>query len=137
PHFLDEDRLRTLATAGMEIGCHGFRHRPWRGLDECALHEELIDAKVILESVVGRPVTRAACPFGSYDRRVLRAVRAGGYQHVYTSDRGTARPDDFLQSRNSVADSDGPGLLDRIAELESPAHRALRRRLKLAAKRWR
>ena len=47
-------------------------HRPWRELGDSALHEELVDAKRILEDVVGRPVTEAACPFGSYDRRVLR-----------------------------------------------------------------
>jgi peptidoglycan/xylan/chitin deacetylase (PgdA/CDA1 family) len=137
PHFLDEDGVRALAAAGMEIGCHGLRHRRWRGLDVLALHEELIDAKVILEGVVGRPVTRAACPFGSYDRRVLRAARGCGYQRVYTSDRGTANPDDFLQTRNSVGHDDGPGLLDRISRLEAPARRAMHRRVKLAAKQWR
>jgi peptidoglycan/xylan/chitin deacetylase (PgdA/CDA1 family) len=137
PHFLDEDGVRALAAAGMEIGCHGLRHRRWRGLDVLALHEELIDAKVILEGVVGRPVTRAACPFGSYDRRVLRAARGCGYQRVYTSDRGTAHPDDFLQTRNSVAHDDGPGLLDRISRLEASGRRAMHRRVKLAAKQWR
>jgi len=137
PHFLDEDGVRALAAAGMEIGCHGLRHRRWRGLDVLALHEELIDAKIILEGVVGRPVTRAACPFGSYDRRVLRAARGCGYERVYTSDRGTAHPDEFLQARNSVGDGDDAGLFDRISRLETPAHRAVRRRVKLTAKQWR
>ena len=34
PGFLDERGVRALADAGMAIGCHGMRHRPWRGLDE-------------------------------------------------------------------------------------------------------
>ncbi|MGB8880300.1 MAG: polysaccharide deacetylase family protein, partial [Solirubrobacteraceae bacterium] len=135
--FLDEDALRALSAAGMEIGCHGMRHRPWRGLDDRSLHEELVEAKAVLERVVGRPITGAACPFGSYDRRTLRTLRSAGYHHVYTSDRGTARWSDFLQARNSVGPRDGTDVLERITALEVPAQRAVRRRAKLAIKRWR
>jgi len=137
PRFLDEDAIGALSAAGMQIGCHGMRHRRWRGLDERALHEELVEAKTLLERAVGRPVTQAACPYGSYDRRVLRTLRDCGYHHVYTSDRGTARSSDFLQSRNSIGPGDGPGVLERIAALESPTYRALGRHAKLVIKRWR
>lgn len=136
PHFLDEDSVRSLVAAGMEIGCHGMRHRPWRGLRGQALHEELVEAKAILENVVGHPVTRAACPFGSYDRRVLGTLRRSGYHHVYTSDRGMARTNSFVQARNTVGAGDGSDVLARIAGLEGPAHRALGR-AKLIVKRWR
>jgi peptidoglycan/xylan/chitin deacetylase (PgdA/CDA1 family) len=134
-HFLDERDIRLLVEAGMEIGCHGMRHRPWPGLDRSALHEELVEAKAILERVTGGPVTRAACPFGSYDRRVLATLRQSGYHQVYTSDRGMARSGSFVQARNSVGASDGSDILARIAQLEAPAHRALRRRAKLIVKR--
>lgn len=137
PHFLDEGHVRSLVEAGMEIGCHGMRHRPWRGLDGHALREELVEAKAILETVAGRPVTRAACPFGSYDRRVLDRLRRSGYHHVYTSDRGTARTSGFVQARNSIGPGESPDVLSRIAGLESPAHRALGHRAKLMVKRWR
>jgi peptidoglycan/xylan/chitin deacetylase (PgdA/CDA1 family) len=130
--FLDAAAVKELAGAGMEIGCHGMRHRPWRGLGDRDLHEELVEAKTILEGVVGRPVTRAACPFGSYDRRVLRTLKSAGYRHVYTSDRGTAQPSAWLQARNSVGPHDEPGLLEQI-----PARASLARRTKLAVKRWR
>jgi peptidoglycan/xylan/chitin deacetylase (PgdA/CDA1 family) len=132
PRFLDEAGVRELAAAGMEIGCHGMRHRAWRGLDDGSLDEELLQSKAILEGAVGRRVTRASCPFGAYDRRVLRTLRHAGYEHVYTSDRGTARPDEWLQVRNSVGPHSTPGLLERIG------HRAsLQQRAKLAVKRWR
>jgi peptidoglycan/xylan/chitin deacetylase (PgdA/CDA1 family) len=137
PGFIDAAAVKELAAAGMEIGCHGMRHRAWRGLDDGALRQELVDAKAILEGVVERPVTQAACPFGSYDRRVLRMLRRSGYHHAYTSDRGTARSGDFLQPRNSVGPHDEACLLDRIASLESPSYRALPRRAKLVVKRWR
>jgi peptidoglycan/xylan/chitin deacetylase (PgdA/CDA1 family) len=137
PRFLDEGGVRALAAAGMEIGCHGMRHRPWRGLDDRALREELVQAKAMLEEIVERPVTEAACPFGSYDRRVLRTLRRSGYRTVYTSDRGTARSGDFLQARNSVGPGDEPDLLGRITSLDASPHRMLPRRAKLAVKRWR
>ena len=75
--------------AGMPIGCHGMRHRPWRGLGDDELDEELVGAKRLLEDVVGTPVTEAACPFGSYDRaRARRPARAA----TATSTRATAAP---------------------------------------------
>jgi len=132
PRFLDASGVRELAAAGMEIGSHGMRHRAWRGLDDAALREEHVEARRILEEVVEQPVTQAACPFGSYDRRVLRSLRRSGYRHVYTSDRGTARTHDFLQARMSLGPHDEPATLDRI-----DARRSLPRALKLAVKRWR
>lgn len=137
PAFLDADGVRELAAAGMGIGCHGMQHRPWRGLDSDALREELVDAKQVLEAVVERPVAEAACPFGSYDRRVLRVLRRSGYRRAYTSDRGPTRSNDFLQPRNSVGPVDEPDLVQRIAALDDSPRRAVPRRAKLAVKRWR
>jgi peptidoglycan/xylan/chitin deacetylase (PgdA/CDA1 family) len=132
PEFLSADDVRELAAAGMQVGCHGMRHRPWRGLDEQALGEELVQAKAVLEKLVERPVTEAACPFGSYDRHVLKTLRRAGYGHVFTSDRGTADPAGFVQARNSVGPGDPPDLLEQI-----PALDGLPRRAKLVVKRWR
>jgi peptidoglycan/xylan/chitin deacetylase (PgdA/CDA1 family) len=137
PGFLDEGGVQALAAEGMAIGCHGMRHRPWRRLDEHTLREELVDARRLLEGVIERPVTEAACPFGSYDRRVLRSLRRCGYRRVYTSDRGTAQSDHWLQARNTVRPSDEPELVDHVRSLETPVYNAVRRRVKLAAKRWR
>jgi peptidoglycan/xylan/chitin deacetylase (PgdA/CDA1 family) len=137
PGFLDAAGVRALADAGMAVGCHGMRHRPWRTLDDEALREELLDARRRLEEVVQRPVTAAGCPFGSYDRRVLDRLREHGYERVYTSDRGTARAGAWLQARNTVGPADGAGLLDEITATDGRAARSLTRRAKLAAKRWR
>jgi peptidoglycan/xylan/chitin deacetylase (PgdA/CDA1 family) len=134
PGYLDDTGVRELAAAGMGVGCHGMRHRPWRRLDQGALDEELVEAKRRLEAIVERPVTQAACPFGAYDRRTLRALRRYGYREVYTSDRGTARPDSWLRPRNTVHEDDGPDLLERIERSERPAYRTLRPRAKRMAK---
>jgi peptidoglycan/xylan/chitin deacetylase (PgdA/CDA1 family) len=136
PGFLDRAAVRALADAGMTVGCHGMRHRPWRRLDERSLYEELVDARRVLERIVGLPVTDAACPFGSYDRRVLRCLRRSGYLRVYTSDRGPTEPADWLQARNTVRRADGVDLLARISSRPRGYERALRR-ARLTAKRWR
>jgi peptidoglycan/xylan/chitin deacetylase (PgdA/CDA1 family) len=137
PGFLDATAVRELLHAGMRIGSHGMEHRRWRGLNERELRHELERAKDELELVVERPVTEVACPFGAYDRRVLRTLRKLEYRRVYTSDRGRARPDAFLQPRNSVGPRDGNDLLSRIETVDSAPHRALGRRAKLVVKRWR
>ena len=136
PGFLDETGIRTLVDGGMSIGCHGMSHRPWRELNDEALHEELFVARRALEAIVGGPVAEAACPFGSYDRRVLRFLRRYDYERVYTSDRGVTRPDAWLQPRNSL-ERGGAGTAERMLSTEIGLSRALLKRPKLAAKRWR
>ena len=137
PGFVDAAAVRDLTAAGMAVGCHGMRHRPWRGLEDNELHEELVAAKAILEETTGAPITEAACPFGSYDRRVLRTLRSAGYDRVYTSDRGTSDPHEFLQPRNTVGPQDGSDLVARIESLDGSLSKAVSRRAKLAVKRWR
>ena len=137
PGFLDDTGVRALLDAGMAVGCHGLSHRPWRGLGDEALHQELFLARRALETVAERPVTDAACPFGSYDRRVLRSLRRYGYEHVYTSDRGVARPGAWLQPRNSLEREPGAGSADRILAPATSRAPTLVARARRAAKRWR
>jgi peptidoglycan/xylan/chitin deacetylase (PgdA/CDA1 family) len=137
PGFLGAEQVRRLAAAGMAIGCHGMRHRPWRRLGEAALREELVVAREMLAETADVPITQASCPFGSYDRRVLSFLRRCGYERVHTSDRGTARRDAWLQARNTAEHSDDGGLVERIAARERRPGRAFARHAKLAAKRWR
>jgi peptidoglycan/xylan/chitin deacetylase (PgdA/CDA1 family) len=135
--FLSRDDVRALHAAGMPIGCHGMRHRPWRGLDRRTLDEELVAARALLEEIVEEPVTRASCPFGAYDRRVLAALRRHGYSRIYTSDGGTTAPGAWLQARNSVRWWEGADLLDLIEQGAQRPRARLNRRATLAAKRWR
>jgi peptidoglycan/xylan/chitin deacetylase (PgdA/CDA1 family) len=134
PEFLAPKDLQTLIDAGMTIGCHGMRHRHWRALGEDGLQEELVDARRVLESAAGSPVTAAACPFGSYGRHSLRALERAGYTRVYTSDRGLTHAGEWLQARTTITEH---GALEPILNPEPSPYGALRRRLKLTAKRWR
>lgn len=134
PGYLSEGDVGSLVEAGMAIGSHGMHHRPWRGLSEAELGAELDDARRLLEQAAGTPVTAAACPFGAYDRRVLRLLRGRGYERVYTSDGGSSRPGAWLQARNTVVDD--PGALEALLSGDPPAARVVRAAKRLV-KRWR
>jgi peptidoglycan/xylan/chitin deacetylase (PgdA/CDA1 family) len=102
PGSLSSDDLRALRQAGMEVGTHGWHHVPWTGLDPSSLRRELSQARSCLADAIHAPVTKAALPFGRYDRRVLRQLRKEAYERVSTSDRALPRADDWLYARFSV-----------------------------------
>jgi peptidoglycan/xylan/chitin deacetylase (PgdA/CDA1 family) len=104
--FVDSDGLRALVAAGMTVGSHGMWHRPWRGMTDQQLSEELVAARRVIVDDTGVPVDAAACPLGSYDRKVLRRLRRLGYRRVYTSDRARAKDRQWLQPRFSVRNTD-------------------------------
>ncbi|GIF05155.1 polysaccharide deacetylase family protein [Actinoplanes siamensis] len=105
---LGEPELRVLLSNGMSVGTHGMHHHPWRAMSPPAIHEELSLARDRIAAVTGRPVTRAACPLGRYDRTTLTGLRRLGYTTVFTSDRRPASPGAWLQPRFSVYDTDTP-----------------------------
>lgn len=127
PGYLSASDLRTLREAGMRIGLHGMRHRPWRGLPDDELDEEIRDAKRVLEAEIDGPVSAAACPFGSYDRRVLRRLRGAGFERVFSSDGGWASASSWLQPRNTLKAGTGAADVDEIAAGAGTAAAGIRR----------
>lgn len=135
PHFLGPDDVRRLLAAGMAIGSHGMHHLDWRRASDEQLVSELSQSRRILEHVAGAPVTDAAIPFGSYDRRVLTLTRReGGYARVFTSDGGPARRDAWLQPRTTVSND---GVPPAALAQRPPPHVSAQRALKRLVKRWR
>jgi peptidoglycan/xylan/chitin deacetylase (PgdA/CDA1 family) len=133
PGFLSRAQVEALVESGMTVGNHGMRHRPWAGLSRSDLQEELLEARETLQQMTGTKISEAACPFGSYNRRVIHALQTSGYQCVYTSDGGCVDPDAFLRSRNSIYND---WTLDTVQAVPAQRRHWLRR-LKLLAKRWR
>jgi peptidoglycan/xylan/chitin deacetylase (PgdA/CDA1 family) len=132
---LAAEEVRTLADAGMTVGIHGMRHRPWRSLNEAELADDLAAAVETVSAAAGRRVDRAACPFGSYDRRVLAALQLSGFAQVYTVDPRPAQRGEWLQHRFTVRSSDTAR--DVAAFGSEPMPVALVRRAKSAVKQWR
>jgi peptidoglycan/xylan/chitin deacetylase (PgdA/CDA1 family) len=102
PGYVSRAGIDSLLSAGMEIGSHGMHHRDWRALGEDALADEIGAARENLQEVCRRPITAAAIPFGSYDRRVLAKLRTAGFGCVYTSDRGLSRASAWMKPRNTM-----------------------------------
>ncbi len=121
--YLAADQIRHLQARGMTIGSHGAVHRPWKGLGEREIQEELYTSKSILEDVCGAPVSHAACPFGCYNRTTLRHLHHAGYTAVYTSDRGVTSPGSWLRPRYSLT-ADRP--FQTLQAIMSESHSLLR-----------
>jgi peptidoglycan/xylan/chitin deacetylase (PgdA/CDA1 family) len=133
--YMGRSELRELLAAGMEIGSHGMHHQSWRRARGDDLLQEIRGAKAILEDMLGIPITQAACPFGEYDRTVLKLLAASGFTRVYTSDRGWARPNAWLQSRNTITAATDIRDLEQVRSW--PWSKQLAHRLKLTVKRYR
>lgn len=102
PGFLNRKHLRQLLAHGMHIGSHGIAHRPWRGLTPKELATEVCESCRELEDISGVSILEAACPFGEYDRSVIRELRVAGYRQVYTSDGGWTSGKNYLKARNTM-----------------------------------
>jgi peptidoglycan/xylan/chitin deacetylase (PgdA/CDA1 family) len=85
PGYLSSEQLKELSMQGFEIGCHSMTHPYLTDLDENGLRHEILDAKVHLEQIIGRPVDHFSCPGGRCDQRVVAMARAAGYRTLATS----------------------------------------------------
>lgn len=138
PGSLTRAQVQSLVQVGMTVGSHGRNHVPWRSIDDQELHDELVSAADVIAEASGQPVRQVACPFGSYDRRVLRAIRRCGFTRVYTVDGGSAKRDAWLQARYTVQAADTPADIEhRVRFPRGSAVSAAARRAKSLGKRWR
>ena len=101
--YLSRGDIKALVDAGMSIGSHGDAHRPWTGFSDRDLADQLARSVAILSDAAATPVTEAAAPFGAYNARVLRVVRASGISRLFTSDGGAAKEGRWLVPRNTYA----------------------------------
>lgn len=106
PGSVCRDGVLALIDAGMAIGVHGKAHRAWALLAYEELKRDITEGKHDLETLVGSPLNSAACPFGSYNRRVLSYLREQGMTSVYTSDAAICSRDAWQRARFSVHDTD-------------------------------
>jgi peptidoglycan/xylan/chitin deacetylase (PgdA/CDA1 family) len=124
---LGPGHLRSMHAAGFAIGSHGIAHRNWARISATELQEELVRSKADLSEIVGVPVTSAAIPFGSYNARVLSALRRAGYQTAWTSDRGHFDPQAFLRPRTSIRSDTTDAEIAAVLKGQMPLGARLRR----------
>ncbi len=133
---LDAEHINALQKAGMTIGSHGIDHVIWPTLDKATLEQELRGSRAVLEDICGQPVTEAGIPFGRYDARVLRALRAAGYTAAWSSDGGRYRRQAFLRPRTSLRGDMPDEMMQAVMSGGMPLLRRLRRTLGMVRRRW-
>jgi peptidoglycan/xylan/chitin deacetylase (PgdA/CDA1 family) len=127
PGYLDRAALLDLTRAGMEIGSHGMNHVDWRSLDKPGEVLEYDGARQRLEDICGKRVSKAALPYGGYNRRVLNSLWTRPFQHVYSCDRGLAKSTDWLKTRNTIEAATTEQELDDLFDGRTPWTAVLRR----------
>jgi peptidoglycan/xylan/chitin deacetylase (PgdA/CDA1 family) len=84
--------ISELAAAGWAIESHGCSHRPLAGLPAAELAHELMQSRAAIAQHLGHAATYYAFPYGSYDRRTLRALAGAGYAAGFSVHTGPATP---------------------------------------------
>jgi peptidoglycan/xylan/chitin deacetylase (PgdA/CDA1 family) len=92
--MLTAEMVRTLSRNQIEIGGHTVSHPILTRIDDAAARREIVDNKLHLEGIIGKPVTLFAYPNGKrgsdFDERHVRMVREAGYQAAFTTAPGAA-----------------------------------------------
>jgi peptidoglycan/xylan/chitin deacetylase (PgdA/CDA1 family) len=121
--------LRELAAAGFEIGCHGMEHLPLWGASDAELRREILEAKDVLEQLVGAPVSSFAYPYGALPGASGRMLIQSTYSTACSTVAAYARAGDdrFALPRVDIHYLRRPALLRRAAEGSLQAYIGLRR----------
>jgi peptidoglycan/xylan/chitin deacetylase (PgdA/CDA1 family) len=85
------EQVRELHRAGHEIGSQALMHAQLTELPDERLNEEVEGSRSVLSELLGAAVPSFCYPNGSYDARVLGAVRAAGYECAVTTQWGLNR----------------------------------------------
>jgi peptidoglycan/xylan/chitin deacetylase (PgdA/CDA1 family) len=83
--YLTTQQLRELSSRGFQIGCHAMTHAYLSDLDDNGLRREILESKLQLEQLIGKPVEHFSCPGGRYNRRSIEMARTAGYRTLSTS----------------------------------------------------
>ena len=80
--LLTADQVCQAAESGMEIGSHGLDHVSLPEADDTRLSAETVRSRAILRELIGQQIRGFAYPYGHLDARVVKAVRAAGYDYA-------------------------------------------------------
>jgi peptidoglycan/xylan/chitin deacetylase (PgdA/CDA1 family) len=85
---LTPHQIRALIASGWEVDSHTLTHRDLTTLDDATLRHELVGSRREIRRRFGQPADFFTYPSGSYDARVVAAVRAAGYRGALTTHPG-------------------------------------------------
>lgn len=107
--IMTEDELRQIATAGMEIGSHGWAHRSLPECSEADAREELVRSREYLRAL-GHAADVFAYPYGHHSEVSKAMVEAAGYRAAVSifSDAPSVTDDRYAIRRIYVHPGDTP-----------------------------
>ncbi len=82
------DRIRLIAAAGHEIGCHGYAHESPRDLTDADLRDMLRRSLDAFGGLSVRPVGFRS-PQSHWDKRLMRELAAAGFRYSAEHDRAS------------------------------------------------
>ncbi len=135
PGSLSAEDIAELARRGHGVGTHGAAHVDWTTLDHAGETREYDEARDCIASVAGEPVTAAAIPFGRYNGRVIRALKARGYSDVYSSDGGNWHQGQYPVPRTSLRRDMSLADVEAVILGRESVKRKLRRNIAMIIKR--
>lgn len=84
--YMNKKQIRELSDAGHGIGSHSHSHPKNIGLMiASAIDKELLQSKIILEDIIGKPITSFSVPGGFYNLKVLKCCINNGFTEVFNS----------------------------------------------------
>jgi peptidoglycan/xylan/chitin deacetylase (PgdA/CDA1 family) len=93
--MMSSQQVRSMRTAGMQIGAHTVTHPILAKLDSAAIEAELRQSKTTLEALLGEAVTVLAYPNGKpgrdYGPDSVEAARRLGFKCAVSTEPGVAR----------------------------------------------
>ena len=113
--LLDADEILEMQREGVSFQSHTCNHASLATLEDRHLAAELVDSRVVLQRLLGRPVDLLAYPFGHVDERVAAAAKGAGYRAAFSTQPGFNRRDvnPFRIRRIDVYGTDTPAMLLR------------------------
>jgi peptidoglycan/xylan/chitin deacetylase (PgdA/CDA1 family) len=84
PATLSLAQIEQMAAQGITFGSHTMHHRDLTRMSGAECERDLRQSRVVLEDLLGRPVTLLAYPFGQHNAVVRRAARRAGYSHAFS-----------------------------------------------------
>ncbi len=98
--MMDDEGVRQLRAAGMQIGAHTVSHPILSSLDAAGMRQEIGDSKRYLEDLLREPISLFAYPNGKpgqdYNTQSVEQVKALGFNVAVSTAWGAARQGDSV-----------------------------------------
>lgn len=80
---LNNTQLTELDKSGWEIGCHGYYHYPYSGMNMDEIKGDILKSKIIIEDLIGKEIRSFCIPFNSYNPVLLNMIMDAGFKYIF------------------------------------------------------